>query len=140
MLDKMIEINFSSPHLPNLELLDTPGIKGSGAGRDSTLKLLDEQIALHEKAIFLAVFPMSHDATSCSSVDIVADHGTHGLFDRSIGVITRSDRAEFGTEELGKFPERLNKLLKGKSKAGKSKAGKDLGDRFIFTTCVHRSG
>jgi hypothetical protein len=128
VLDKMIVVNFQSPHVPNLDLLDTPGIESNGPRRERTLQLVEEHIALNKNAIFLAVCGMTYDHSSCNSIDLIAKHN---LFARTIGVVTRSDTRE-SAHKLQAFPAAINKLLREHPQSG----GRDLGDRFVFTMCV----
>lgn len=123
----MIVIDFQAPHVPNLDLLDTPGIESNGPRRELTLKLVEKQIALHKNAIFLAVCPMTHEPASCNSIDLIAKHD---LFDRTIGVITRADRAETHAQ-LRAFPGRINELLRALPLPDGQ--CKDMGSRFVYT-------
>ena len=70
---------------------------------------------------------MTYDPAACNIIDLIAQHG---LFKRTIGVVTRSD-GHHGLE-LKAFRDKINNLLRLHPESN----GKDLGERFVFTMYV----
>ena len=95
---KRLEVHLSGPHLPNLKVLDLPGVVLNPDDDDpatmceDTHALVDEYIARYkEDAIFLALREISDKTKSSQVVQILKRNSD--ILDRTLGVFTKCDRS-----------------------------------------------
>lgn len=111
-----IHVSVSSPHTPNLTLVDLPGIiRTTTAGQDRTvIEDVDRLLAKYmgqPETIILAVIPANQDIATVDILERAASHDTVG--ERTIGVLTKPDLVDQGAEgEILNIANNIRKPLK----------------------------
>ncbi|PAA89112.1 hypothetical protein BOX15_Mlig006354g1 [Macrostomum lignano] len=99
----IIEMTLEAPDLPNLTLVDLPGIarySHSDGGSVNLYKLTTDIIKEYiqrEETIILTVIPLSADTATMEALQLAKDVDPYGL--RTIGVLTFPDLVNKGAEE-----------------------------------------
>lgn len=112
VVDHVLEIRISSPQVPNLNLIDLPGIV---AGRllDEPDDMMQQTRALVEKylvqphTLVLAVVPAFERVRNSQAFQLVQQFGLTG---RTIGVLTMVDRAMDAANPRGPLDEVMGRL------------------------------
>jgi len=113
---KPINLRIYSPHVLNLTLVDLPGLTKVAVGDQpedieyQIREMLMEYIT-HENTIILAVSPANQDLANSDALKLarLVDKGGH----RTIGVITKLDLMDEGTDARDIFENKLLPLKKG---------------------------
>eukprot|EP00750_Incisomonas_marina_P033381 INCI9826.2.p1 GENE.INCI9826.2~~INCI9826.2.p1 ORF type:complete len:844 (+),score=159.11 INCI9826.2:491-3022(+) len=101
-IDKTIKIHLQGPEYTNLTLVDLPGIVRTVTGGQSD-QVIDQVNALvdryirEDRTIILAVIPANQDIATIDILQRAAKVDPSGR--RTVGVLTKPDRIESGSEE-----------------------------------------
>ncbi|KAE9298802.1 hypothetical protein PR003_g23140 [Phytophthora rubi] len=112
VVEHVLEVRVQSPHVPNLTLVDLPGIV---AGRliDEPNDMMQRTRAIAEKflqmphTLVLAVAPASERVRNSQAFQLVQQLG---LTDKTIGVLTMTDRAVDATNPDGPLADVTSRL------------------------------
>ncbi|KAH6680847.1 P-loop containing nucleoside triphosphate hydrolase protein [Halenospora varia] len=98
LLKHRLQITVRKPNQAHFSIVDIPGLVSSGATVDIQLSVeLARQYIKNEEAIVLAITPASNVIVNQKWLNLVTEE--HAL-DRTIGVITKTDRIEEGDHEI----------------------------------------
>lgn len=112
VVDHVLEIRISSPHVPNLNLVDLPGIvAGRLSGEPDDMmqqtRALVEKYLVQPHTLVLAVVPAYERVRNSQAFQLVQQFG---LTDRTIGVLTMVDRAMDRSNPRGPLAEVVARL------------------------------
>ncbi|KAM7132918.1 interferon-induced GTP-binding protein Mx1 isoform 1-T2 [Molossus nigricans] len=99
---ELITLEVSSPHVPDLTLIDLPGITRVAVGNQPAdigrqiLKLIQKYIKKQE-TIILVVVPSNMDIATTEALSMAQEVDPEG--DRTIGILTKPDLVDRGTED-----------------------------------------
>lgn len=99
---ELISLQVSSPYVPDLTLIDLPGItrvavSGQPADIGDQIKRLIQKYISKEQTIILAVVPCNVDIATTEALSMALEVDPEG--DRTIGILTKPDLVDKGTEE-----------------------------------------
>nr|ABB30240.1 cytoplasmic interferon-inducible Mx2 [Sigmodon hispidus] len=100
--DKLISLDVSSPNVPDLTMIDFPGINREAIGNPpadtghQTKKLIKTFIQKQE-TIILVVVPSNVDIATTEALSMAQEVDPEG--DRTIGILTKPDLVDRGTED-----------------------------------------
>ncbi|KAL1787234.1 interferon-induced GTP-binding protein Mx2 [Sigmodon hispidus] len=100
--DKLVSVDVSSPNVPDLTLIDLPGITRVAEGNPpadtghQTKKVIETFIQKQE-TIIMVVVPSNMDIETTEALSISQDLDPEG--DRTIGILTKPDLVDRGTED-----------------------------------------
>lgn len=100
--DKLISLDVSSPHVPDLTLIDLPGITRVAVGNQPVdighqIKRLIRTYIQKQETINLVVVPSNVDIATTEALSMAQEVDPEG--DRTIGILTKPDLVDKGTEE-----------------------------------------
>ncbi|XP_056294405.1 interferon-induced GTP-binding protein Mx-like [Pseudoliparis swirei] len=100
--DDLISLEIASPDVPDLTLIDLPGItrvavKGQPEDIGDQIKRLIQKIIKKQETISLVVVPSNVDIATTEALKMAREVDPHG--DRTLGVLTKPDLVDKGTEE-----------------------------------------
>ncbi|PAA94353.1 hypothetical protein BOX15_Mlig014920g1 [Macrostomum lignano] len=100
----IIEMTLESPELPNLTLIDLPGIARynhnsaeSGASLHQLTTDIIKEYIRREETIILVVIPLTSDTATMEALQLAKDADPYGM--RTIGVLTFPDLVNKGAQE-----------------------------------------
>ncbi|XDB47055.1 hypothetical protein AB1E18_000671 [Capra hircus] len=99
---ELISLEVSSPHVPDLTLIDLPGITRVAVGNqppdiEYQIKSLIRKYILRQETINLVVVPANVDIATTEALRMAQDVDPQG--DRTIGILTKPDLVDKGTED-----------------------------------------
>ncbi|XP_059133546.1 interferon-induced GTP-binding protein Mx2-like [Peromyscus eremicus] len=100
--DKLISLYVSSPNVPDLTLIDLPGISRVDVGNQSAdigqqIKRLIKTYIQNQETINLVVVPCNVDFATTEALSMAQEVDPEG--DRTIGILTKPDLVDRGTED-----------------------------------------
>ncbi|XP_051006285.1 interferon-induced GTP-binding protein Mx2-like [Acomys russatus] len=100
--DKLISLDISSPHVPDLTLIDLPGITRVAVGNQPAdigrqIKRLIKTYIQKQETINLVVVPSNVDIATTEALSMAQEVDPEG--DRTIGILTKPDLVDRGTED-----------------------------------------
>lgn len=100
--DKLISLDVSSPHVPDLTLIDLPGITRVAVGNQPAdigrqIKRLIRTYIQKQETINLVVVPSNVDIATTEALSMAQEVDPEG--DRTIGILTKPDLVDRGTED-----------------------------------------
>lgn len=100
--DKLISLDVSSPHVPDLTLIDLPGITRVAVGNQPAdigrqIKRLITKYIQKQETINLVVVPSNVDIATTEALSMAQEVDPEG--DRTIGILTKPDLVDKGTED-----------------------------------------
>lgn len=100
--DKLISLDVSSPHVPDLTLIDLPGITRVAVGNQPAdigrqIKRLITNYIQKQETINLVVVPSNVDIATTEALSMAQEVDPDG--DRTIGILTKPDLVDRGTED-----------------------------------------
>lgn len=98
---ELISLEVSSPHVPDLTLIDLPGITRVALGNQPAdigfqIKRLIRKYILKQQTINLVVVPSNVDIATTEALSMAQEVDADG--DRTIGILTKPDLVDKGTE------------------------------------------
>lgn len=115
--DKEINLKIYSPHVPNLNLIDLPGLtmvactdKGQPADIKLKIRNLISKYAKVKKNIMLCVMPAREDIEADVALDMCKEHDKDGK--RTIGILTKVDLMNKGNSISNYLKNNISKDLK----------------------------
>ncbi|XP_061049873.1 interferon-induced GTP-binding protein Mx1 [Eubalaena glacialis] len=99
---ELINLEVSSPHVPDLTLIDLPGITRIAVGNQPAdieyqIKSLIRKYILKQETINLVVVPANVDIATTEALRMAQEVDPQG--DRTIGILTKPDLVDKGTED-----------------------------------------
>ncbi|XP_028608341.1 interferon-induced GTP-binding protein Mx2 [Grammomys surdaster] len=100
--DKLISLDVSSPHVPDLTLIDLPGITRVAVGNQPAdigrqIKRLIRTYIQKQETINLVVVPSNVDIATTEALSMAQEVDPEG--DRTIGILTKPDLVDRGAED-----------------------------------------
>ncbi|KAK9515669.1 hypothetical protein VZT92_026296 [Zoarces viviparus] len=100
--DDLISLEIASPDVPDLTLIDLPGItrvavKGQPENIGDQIQRLIQKFITKQETISLVVVPSNVDIATTEALKMAQDVDPDG--DRTLGILTKPDLVEEGTEE-----------------------------------------
>lgn len=100
--DKLISLDVSSPNVPDLTLIDLPGITRVAVGNQPAdigrqIKRLIKTYIQKQETINLVVVPSNVDIATTEALSMAQEVDPEG--DRTIGILTKPDLVDKGTED-----------------------------------------
>ncbi|XP_056294404.1 interferon-induced GTP-binding protein Mx-like [Pseudoliparis swirei] len=100
--DDLISLEIASPDVPDLTLIDLPGItrvavKGQAENIGDQIKRLIQKFILKQETISLVVVPSNVDIATTEALKMAREVDPDG--DRTLGILTKPDLVDKGTEE-----------------------------------------
>ncbi|XP_005370180.2 interferon-induced GTP-binding protein Mx1 [Microtus ochrogaster] len=100
--DKLISLDVSSPNVPDLTLIDLPGITRVAVGNQPAdigwqIKRLIKTYIQKQETINLVVVPSNVDIATTEALSMAQEVDPDG--DRTIGILTKPDLVDRGTED-----------------------------------------
>ncbi|KAL6072486.1 hypothetical protein STEG23_030730 [Scotinomys teguina] len=100
--DKLISLDVSSPNVPDLTLIDLPGITRVAVGNQPVdigrqIKRLIKTYIQKQETINLVVVPSNVDIATTEALSMAQEVDPEG--DRTIGILTKPDLVDRGTED-----------------------------------------
>ncbi|XP_060040665.1 interferon-induced GTP-binding protein Mx1, partial [Erinaceus europaeus] len=100
--NELISLEVSSPHVPNLSLIDLPGItrvavNGQHVHTTYQIKNLIRTYIRRQQTINLVVVPCNVDIATTEALSMAQEVDPEG--DRTIGILTKPDLVDKGTED-----------------------------------------
>ncbi|XP_066226249.1 interferon-induced GTP-binding protein Mx1 isoform X2 [Saccopteryx leptura] len=99
---ELISLEVSSPHIPDLTLIDLPGITRVAVGNQPAdighqIKALIKKYICKNETINLVVVPSNVDIATTEALSMAQEVDPEG--DRTIGILTKPDLVDRGTED-----------------------------------------
>ncbi|KAM6224044.1 interferon-induced GTP-binding protein Mx1 [Rhynchocyon petersi] len=99
---ELITLEVSSPDVPDLTLIDLPGITRVAVGNQPAdigrqIKMLIRKYILRQETINLVVVPSNVDIATTEALSMAQEVDPNG--DRTIGILTKPDLVDKGTED-----------------------------------------
>ncbi|XP_053420797.1 interferon-induced GTP-binding protein Mx1 [Nycticebus coucang] len=99
---ELISLEISSPHVPDLTLIDLPGITRVAMGNQPAdigrqIKALIKKYITKQETINLVVVPSNVDIATTEALSMAQEVDPEG--DRTIGILTKPDLVDKGTED-----------------------------------------
>ncbi|XP_016076412.1 PREDICTED: interferon-induced GTP-binding protein Mx1 [Miniopterus natalensis] len=99
---ELINLEVSSPQVPDLTLIDLPGITRVAVGNQPfdigrQIKALIQKYIQRDETIILAVVPSNVDIATTEALSMAQEVDPEG--DRTIGILTKPDLVDKGTED-----------------------------------------
>ncbi|XP_008066755.1 interferon-induced GTP-binding protein Mx1-like, partial [Carlito syrichta] len=99
---ELISLEVSSPHVPDLTLIDLPGITRVAVGNQPAdigrqIKALIRKYIYRQQTINLVVVPCNVDIATTEALSMAQEVDPEG--DRTIGILTKPDLVDKGTED-----------------------------------------
>ncbi|XP_014388413.1 PREDICTED: interferon-induced GTP-binding protein Mx1 isoform X2 [Myotis brandtii] len=99
---ELINLEVSSPHVPDLTLIDLPGITRVAVGNQPAdigrqITALIKKYILRQQTIMLVVVPSNVDIATTEALSMAHEVDPDG--DRTIGILTKPDLVDRGTED-----------------------------------------
>uniref|UniRef100_H0X0Q9 MX dynamin like GTPase 1 n=1 Tax=Otolemur garnettii TaxID=30611 RepID=H0X0Q9_OTOGA len=100
--EELISLEISSPHVPDLTLIDLPGITRVAVGNQPAdigrqIKKLIKKYITKQETINLVVVPSNVDIATTEALSMAQEVDPEG--DRTIGILTKPDLVDKGTED-----------------------------------------
>ncbi|XP_068576149.1 interferon-induced GTP-binding protein Mx [Cebidichthys violaceus] len=100
--DDLISLEIASPDIPDLTLIDLPGItrvavKGQPENIGDQIKRLIQKFITRQETISLVVVPSNVDIATTEALKMAQEVDPDG--DRTLGILTKPDLVDKGTEE-----------------------------------------
>ncbi|XP_054473767.1 interferon-induced GTP-binding protein Mx-like [Anoplopoma fimbria] len=100
--DDLISLEIASPDVPDLTLIDLPGItrvavKGQPENIGDQIKKLIQKFITKQETISLVVVPSNVDIATTEALKMAQEVDPNG--DRTLGILTKPDLVDKGTEE-----------------------------------------
>jgi len=140
IIDDPIVLTIYSPDVPNLSLVDLPGITKNAIGdQDKNIEKITKDMARRyikvDRTIILCVTPANVDLATSDSIQMAQEQEIDPLGERTLGVITMIDLMNQGTNALkiltnNEFP------LKHGYIAVKNRSPKDIKDGMLVKAAL----
>ncbi|XP_006156437.1 interferon-induced GTP-binding protein Mx1 [Tupaia chinensis] len=139
---ELISLEVSSPHVPDLTLIDLPGITRVAVGNQPAdigrqIKTLIKKYIHKQETINLVVVPSNVDIATTEALSMAQEVDPDG--DRTIGILTKPDLVDKGTEE--KVVDVVRNLvchLKKGYMIVKCRGQQDIQDRLSLAEALQR--
>ncbi|KAK5934394.1 hypothetical protein CgunFtcFv8_014798 [Champsocephalus gunnari] len=100
--DELISLEIASPDVPDLTLIDLPGItrvavKGQDANIGDRIKSMIQKFIRRQETISLVVVPCNVDIATTEALKMAQEVDPEG--ERTLGILTKPDLVDRGTEE-----------------------------------------
>ncbi|XP_026204264.1 interferon-induced GTP-binding protein Mx-like [Anabas testudineus] len=101
--DELISLEIASPDVPDLTLIDLPGIarvavKGQPEDIGDQIKRLIQRFITKQETISLVVVPCNVDIATTEALKMAQEVDPNG--ERTLGILTKPDLVDKGTEEM----------------------------------------
>ena len=114
--DQPIYLRILSPNLPNLSLVDLPGLtmvactdKGQPKDIKTKIRTLISSYISDKSSIIMAVMPARTDIEADLALDLIKDHDPEGT--RTVGILTKLDLMNEGTNITAYLENKISKDL-----------------------------
>jgi len=114
--DTPIYLRIYSPHIPNLSLVDLPGLtmvactdKGQPKDIKDRIRNLISKYISDKSSIIMAVMPARTDIEADLALDLIKDHDPEGV--RTVGILTKLDLMNEGTDITKYLENKISKDL-----------------------------
>ncbi|KAF1993809.1 P-loop containing nucleoside triphosphate hydrolase protein [Amniculicola lignicola CBS 123094] len=98
----ILQIKYTGPDLPSLTIVDLPGFIHNGRGDDvETVRTLIEGYMRQSKSIILAVVSAKNDLGTQVVIELIKR--IDNAYDRTLGIITKPDTLDAGSDMESKF-------------------------------------
>ncbi|KAM5275605.1 interferon-induced GTP-binding protein Mx1 isoform 2-T4 [Hipposideros larvatus] len=139
---ELISLEISSPHVPDLTLIDLPGITRVPVGNQPAdigyqIKTLIRKYIFRQETINLVVVPSNVDIATTEALSMAQEVDPDG--DRTIGILTKPDLVDKGTED--KVVDVVRNLvchLKKGYMIVKCRGQQDIQDQLSLTDALHK--
>uniref|UniRef100_A0A2K6GS53 MX dynamin like GTPase 1 n=1 Tax=Propithecus coquereli TaxID=379532 RepID=A0A2K6GS53_PROCO len=139
---ELISLEISSPHVPDLTLIDLPGITRVAVGNQPAdigrqIKALIKKYINKQETINLVVVPSNVDIATTEALSMAQEVDPEG--DRTIGILTKPDLVDRGTED--KVVDVVRNLvchLKKGYMIVKCRGQQDIQDRLSLAEALQR--
>uniref|UniRef100_A0A8C5V8P7 MX dynamin like GTPase 1 n=1 Tax=Microcebus murinus TaxID=30608 RepID=A0A8C5V8P7_MICMU len=139
---ELISLEISSPHVPDLTLIDLPGITRVAVGNQPAdigrqIKVLIKKYINKQETINLVVVPSNVDIATTEALSMAQEVDPEG--DRTIGILTKPDLVDRGTED--KVVDVVRNLvchLKKGYMIVKCRGQQDIQDRLSLAEALQR--
>ncbi|XP_062944694.1 interferon-induced GTP-binding protein Mx1 [Cynocephalus volans] len=139
---ELINLEISSPHVPDLTLIDLPGITRVAMGNQPAdigyqIKTLIRKYIQRQETINLVVVPSNVDIATTEALSMAQEVDPEG--DRTIGILTKPDLVDKGTED--KVVDVVRNLvyhLKKGYMIVKCRGQQDIQDQLSLATALQR--
>ncbi|XP_069331037.1 interferon-induced GTP-binding protein Mx1 [Eulemur rufifrons] len=139
---ELISLEISSPHVPDLTLIDLPGITRVAVGNQPAdigrqIKALIKKYINKQETINLVVVPSNVDIATTEALSMAQEVDPEG--DRTIGILTKPDLVDKGTED--KVVDVVRNLvchLKKGYMIVKCRGQQDIQDRLSLAEALQR--
>ncbi|XP_023684691.1 interferon-induced GTP-binding protein Mx3-like [Paramormyrops kingsleyae] len=139
---ELISLEISSPDVPDLTLIDLPGIarvavKGQPENIGEQIKCLIKKFIAKQETINLVVVPCNVDIATTEALKMAQEVDPHG--ERTLGILTKPDLVDKGTEEtiVQIILNEVIHLAKGYMVV-KCRGQKDITDRVSLTEALDK--
>ncbi|XP_048835192.1 interferon-induced GTP-binding protein Mx3-like isoform X2 [Brienomyrus brachyistius] len=139
---ELISLEISSPDVPDLTLIDLPGIarvavKGQPENIGEQIKNLIKKFITKQETINLVVVPCNVDIATTEALQMAQEVDLHG--ERTLGILTKPDLVDKGTEEtvVRIIHNEVIDLAKG-YRIVKCRGQKDITDRVSLTEALDK--
>ncbi|KAM6946545.1 interferon-induced GTP-binding protein Mx-like [Lycodopsis pacificus] len=140
--DKLISLEIASPDVPDLTLIDLPGItrvavKGQPVNIGDQIKRLIHKFITKQETISLVVVPSNVDIATTEALKMAQEVDPDG--DRTLGILTKPDLVDKGTEEsVVEIVRNLVIHLKKGYMIVKCRGQKEITERVSLTEATER--
>ncbi|KAL6111829.1 uncharacterized protein ACO6RY_08723 [Pungitius sinensis] len=140
--DDLISLEIASPDVPDLTLIDLPGItrvavKGQPENIGDQIKRLIQKFITKQETISLVVVPSNVDIATTEALKMAREVDPSG--DRTLGILTKPDLVDKGTEETVVDVVRNFVIhLKKGYMIVKCRGQKEITDRVSLTDAIKR--
>lgn len=139
---ELISLEISSPHVPDLTLIDLPGITRVPVGNQPAdigrqITTLIKKYILRQETINLVVVPSNVDIATTEALSMAQEVDPEG--DRTIGILTKPDLVDKGTED--KVVDVVRNLVCNLKKGYmivKCRGQQDIQDQMSLTEALDR--
>ncbi|XP_045758379.1 interferon-induced GTP-binding protein Mx1 [Mirounga angustirostris] len=139
---ELISLEVSSPHVPDLTLIDLPGITRVAVGNQPAdigrqTKQLIKKYILKQETINLVVVPCNVDIATTEALSMAQEVDPDG--DRTIGILTKPDLVDRGTEsKVVDVAQNLVCHLKKGYMIVKCRGQQDIQDQVTLTEALQK--
>ncbi|XP_031133765.2 interferon-induced GTP-binding protein Mx isoform X3 [Sander lucioperca] len=140
--DDLISLEIASPDVPDLTLIDLPGIarvavKGQPENIGEQIKRLIQKFIKRQETISLVVVPCNVDIATTEALKMAKEVDPDG--ERTLGILTKPDLVDKGTEEtvVATVHNEVIPLKKGYMIV-RCRGQKDITDKLSLTEAIER--
>ncbi|XP_028902466.1 interferon-induced GTP-binding protein Mx1 isoform X2 [Ornithorhynchus anatinus] len=138
--DELITLEINSPKVPDLTLIDLPGITRVAVGNQphdigKKIKSLIQKYIKKQETINLVVVPSNVDIATTEALNMAQEVDPKG--ERTLGILTKPDLVDKGTEEsIVNVVRNLTIFLKKGYMIVKCRGQKDIQDRMSLAMAI----